>query len=166
MLLILPIVFRVTDRPPPYSEVEHIAIADQSFALFLANVDPSKKVGREPNTNSGENSTAPLRPMTADTEGEKPCQKLACRKVMTDINTAFKRNRDERVDLAFEQEEIDFENRGLEETISGLEEDVVKIESEVQSLEKSKTDSETKVKTNTERREFLRYLSLCGHSFQ
>ena len=88
-------------RPPPYSAIEHVDVQDQSFVLFLANCDAVDTTIRKQRASSEPSSSIKMEGLQ---EGEKPCTKTACIDLLRRINVAGKKNRDEREDLAYEQQ--------------------------------------------------------------
>lgn len=94
---------RTSTKAPPYSAIEHVDVQDQSFVLFLANCDAVDTTIRKQRTSSGPSSSIKVEGLQ---EGEKPCMKNGCIDVQRRITVAGKKNRDEREDLAYEQQVI------------------------------------------------------------
>ena len=125
---------RPSTKPPPYSEFEHVDNQDKKFVLYLANCDTVDTTARKSRTSE---ISVPVEKLE---DGEKPCMKIGCKDVQRRISVAGKRNRDEREDLAYEQQTVEEELYSLEDTANGLEEDCNRCEADANNLENEKNE--------------------------
>ena len=145
---------RPSTKPPPYSEIEHIDNQDIKFALYLANVDSEDTTVRRQRKTEDNDSTTSTK-VEKQEEAEKKCARPGCLDVIRKINTAGKKNRDEREDIAFEQQVADDECGELEEHANSLDEECNKLDSDTNNFESTKTDMNNRLESAISRQVFL-----------
>ena len=145
---------RRSARPPPYSEIEHISVQDQSYVLYLANVDTSNK-------RSGHNS-----PRDSDVnhsiliDDNEVCQSLSCKKVVLEIVQSLRRIKDERAELNMELEAVETEATELETQNRLMEEESERYDSDTAVYEKQKREGEEKLATSAQKKGMVKRTNL------
>ena len=136
---------RVTNKIPPFSEIEHISNQDKLFAMYLANIDTDDTTIRVNKSKETSNLNVNRNDDSESVSSENKCTNIACQEVIRKINVAGKKNRTERDDLAYEQSNVNLELNDLEDILGSLEAECNKIDNDAQSFESTKTEMISKL---------------------
>lgn len=136
------------NRPPAYSEISHLGVEDQKFALLLADIKiPDTPVIRKERKDFDEEKEEVIPPakllqdLPQPEEGVKPCGRFECKEVIRKILNSTKVNREERDDINYEKRESEGDQNEADAILLATETAYRKVMNETEDLGTQKNDT-------------------------